>query len=63
MLVVGTSATVAPASLLPVLAKEAGARVLEVNLERTSLSSLADLSLTGRSASNVLPELVAAVER
>jgi NAD-dependent deacetylase len=63
MLVVGTSATVAPASLLPVMAKEAGARVLEVNLERTSLSSMADLSFTGRSASDVLPEFVALVER
>jgi NAD-dependent deacetylase len=58
MLVVGTSATVAPASLLPVTAKESGARVIEVNLEPTALSWLADLSLTGRSATELLPELV-----
>lgn len=62
MLVVGTSATVAPASLLPFMAKEAGARLVEVNLEPTSLSWAADLSLAGRSASVTLPELVRAVE-
>jgi NAD-dependent deacetylase len=61
MLVVGTSATVAPASLLPLLAREAGANVVEVNLERTALSPLADLSFAGRSASEVLPEIVEAV--
>ena len=63
MLVVGTSATVAPASLLPFMAKESGARLVEVNLEATELSWAAELSLTGRSASVALPELVQAVER
>jgi NAD-dependent deacetylase len=63
MLVVGTSATVAPASLLPFMAKESGARLVEVNLEPTSLSWAADRSLAGRSASDTLPELVRLVER
>jgi NAD-dependent deacetylase len=63
MLVVGTSATVAPASLLPFMAKESGARLIEVNLEPTELSWAVDLSLAGRSASVALPELVQAVER
>lgn len=58
MLVVGTSATVAPASLLPMLAQRAGARLIEVNLERTALSAAADLSLVGRSATEVLPEIL-----
>ncbi|MBN1773511.1 MAG: NAD-dependent deacylase [Deltaproteobacteria bacterium] len=62
MLVVGTSATVAPASLLPFMAKESGARLVEVNLEPTSLSWAADVSLAGRSASLTLPELVRLVE-
>lgn len=38
LLVVGTSATVQPAAMMPVLAKEAGARVIEVNPEPTPLT-------------------------
>jgi NAD-dependent protein deacetylase/lipoamidase len=38
MLVVGTSAVVAPASHLPFLAKQQGATIVEINLERTHLS-------------------------
>ncbi len=59
MLVVGTSATVAPASMLPLLARRSGARLVEVNIEPTCLSALADVSVTGRSATEVLPEIAA----
>jgi len=38
MLVVGTSAEVQPAALMPVLAREAGAKVIEINPEKTPLS-------------------------
>ncbi len=38
MLVVGTSAVVAPASHLPMIAKQQGAVICEINLERTHLS-------------------------
>jgi NAD-dependent deacetylase len=38
MLVVGTSAVVAPASHLPFMAKQNGATIIEINLERTHLS-------------------------
>ncbi|MBI5486590.1 MAG: NAD-dependent deacylase [Deltaproteobacteria bacterium] len=62
MLVVGTSATVAPASLLPMLAKTAGARLIEINLEETSLSRIADLALVGRSATEVLPAILRALD-
>jgi NAD-dependent deacetylase len=62
MLVVGTSATVAPASLIPMLAKRAGARLIEINLERTALSGVADLALVGRSATEVLPEILRALD-
>ena len=62
MLVVGTSATVAPASLIPMLAKRAGARLIEVNLERTALSGVVDLALVGRSATEVLPEILRALD-
>jgi NAD-dependent deacetylase len=60
-LVVGTSAVVYPASGLPRIARERGARVIEVNLERTELSSLAQISLQGRSG-EILPQLVGATE-
>ena len=52
--VVGTSALVYPAAGLPEIAKAAGAYVVEVNPERTALSSLCDEVLTGK-AGEVLP--------
>ena len=58
MLVVGTSAVVAPASHLPLLAKSTGAKVIEVNLEATPLTGqVADISLMGGGA-ELLPRLV-----
>lgn len=63
MLVVGTSANVAPASHLPVLAKRAGALVVEINPEPTQLSrSVVDYSFQA-SASKILPMLVQALEQ
>ena len=48
MLVIGTSAQVVPASVLPVVAKKRGAAIIEMNVERTYLSEhLADLSVLG----------------
>ena len=38
MLVVGTSAVVQPAALMPVLAKETGAKIIEINPEKTPLT-------------------------
>ena len=62
VLVVGTSAVVAPASHLPVLAKQRGAKVVEINLEPTPLSrNISDYKLMG-SASQLLPLLVEAVK-
>ncbi|MFH2009579.1 MAG: NAD-dependent deacylase [bacterium] len=60
VLVIGTSATVSPASEVPVLAKQHGAVLLEFNLERTPLSHLADVCVLG-SASETLPALVTAL--
>lgn len=58
-LVVGTSAMVQPAASLPLLAREAGARVVEVNVEETPLTPLVDASFFGP-AGELLPRLVAA---
>ncbi|MEW5725296.1 MAG: NAD-dependent deacylase [Thermodesulfobacteriota bacterium] len=58
ILVVGTSAVVAPASEIPVTAKSAGAKVVEINPEETVLTGyITDLMLQGP-ASRVLPPVV-----
>lgn len=49
LLVIGTSAIVYPAAGLLPLAKSAGARVIEVNPEKTLVSDQLDISLPGRS--------------
>ncbi len=60
MLVVGTSGLVQPAASLPVMAKEAGAYLVEVNPRPSALSPLMDHTLRGP-AGQVLPALVQAV--
>jgi NAD-dependent deacetylase len=57
MLVVGTSSQVYPAAALGPLARQAGARVIEVNVEETAHSGLADVSLRG-AAGTVLPGIL-----
>ena len=57
MLVVGTSAVVQPAAGLASVAKQAGAFVVEVNLEATPNSREVDVSLMGK-AGEILPQLV-----
>jgi NAD-dependent deacetylase len=56
VLVIGTSAVVYPVAALPSIARAAGARVVEVNVEDTPLTSEADFVLRGPSAI-VLPAL------
>lgn len=56
-LVIGTSSVVWPAAGLPLLAREAGAFVIEVNPEATELTHHFDLSLRGRSG-EILPRLL-----
>ncbi|MGD8698345.1 MAG: NAD-dependent deacylase [Gemmatimonadales bacterium] len=61
MLVVGTSGIVYPAAALPAAARAGGAKVVEVNVERSELTHSVDIFLEG-AAGVVLPELVARVE-
>jgi len=56
-LVVGTSAVVYPAAGLAGLAQSSGARVIEINTEKTAISSAADCTLIGR-AGDILPKLL-----
>ncbi len=63
ILVVGTSATVTPANMLPDIARQNGAKIVELNLQKTLLTSrLTDIFLQG-SSSEVLPILTDMVAR
>lgn len=61
MLVVGTSGLVWPAAELPLLARRAGAHVVEVNPEDTELTGWADTRVRGRSG-EILPLLADLIE-
>ena len=56
--VIGTSAVVYPAAGLAALAKSAGAKIVEINVAETPVSSFVDASLRGPAA-QLLPELLA----
>ncbi len=62
MLVVGTSATVVPASLLPMAAQRRGALLVELNVEATELTALCDVAVHAN-ASESLPKLVECVKQ
>ena len=55
-LVIGTSAVVYPAASLIPFAKQAGAKVVEINPEPTAASAIADRTLAGP-AGELLPQL------
>jgi len=54
---IGTSAVVQPAASLPLEAKNAGAFVIEINVESTAISNLVDESILGK-AGELLPQLL-----
>jgi NAD-dependent deacetylase len=57
MLVAGTSAEVVPASQMPLIAKQRGAVVIEINVEPTLLTrSVTDIFLRGKTG-EILPQL------
>ncbi len=62
LMVVGTSAVVSPVNTLPSIAKSNGAKLIEINKERTHLTdSLTDVFLEG-SAGAIVSDLVKAVK-
>jgi NAD-dependent deacetylase len=62
MLVVGTSAVVQPAASMPVIAKEAGAIVIEINPEPTTLSGrISDYLIRGK-AGEVMNRIITGLE-
>jgi len=62
MLVIGTSAVVQPAALVPVIAKESGAKIIEINPESTLLTGdISDYRSKG-SAGEVMNRILAQME-
>jgi NAD-dependent deacetylase len=53
-LVVGTSGIVHPAAELPLLARERGAKLIEINPSKTTLTPYMSLSIRGKAA-KILP--------
>lgn len=62
LLVVGTSALVTPAAMLPVIARRSGAAVVEINPNETGATEVATHVLRGPAA-EVLPRLLEAARR
>ena len=59
---IGTSAVVHPAAGLPILAREFGAYVAEINVEPSAIAEYMNEVILGK-AGEVLPKLVAAMEK
>lgn len=63
LMVVGTSATVSPANTIPGIAKKNGAKIIEINNERTHLTDvLTDVFLEG-SAGEIIEKLVDTIQK
>jgi NAD-dependent deacetylase len=63
LMVVGTSAVVSPANTIPSIAKERGAQIIEINLERTHLTdTITDIFLQGKAA-EIITALVEEVKK
>lgn len=55
--VIGTSAVVYPAASLPIAAKQMGAKLIEINPEKTDISFFADVTVLGKSG-ELLPQFL-----
>jgi NAD-dependent deacetylase len=63
MLVIGTSATVQPATLIPLIAKKSGSKVIEINPEETPLTgNISDYLILGK-AGEVMSSIITELER
>ncbi len=63
VLVIGTSAVVYPAASIPIMAKEGGAKVIEINMEPTPLTGqISDYLIMGP-AGKIVPAIVEEVKR
>jgi len=62
MLVVGTSAVVQPAASMPIIARQSGAVVIEINPEPTPLTGVISNYLIRGKAGDVMNRIVSALE-
>lgn len=62
MMVIGTSAVVSPMSHMPVIAKENGANVMEINMEETFLTGFISNWIIKGKAGDILPRILKAVK-
>ncbi|MET1159627.1 MAG: NAD-dependent protein deacetylase [Thermoprotei archaeon] len=62
VLVIGTSGVVYPVALIPYMVKEKGGIVVEINLDTTPITEIADYSLRGR-AGELLPKILEDIKR
>ena len=61
--IIGTSGQVSPANMIPGIAKRNGAKIIEINLERSSYTNhISDIYLQGKSG-EILPMIDALMER
>jgi len=63
LMVVGTSAVVSPANTIPSIAKERGAKIIEINPESTHLTHTVTDIFIGQRAGEAIPELVTELKR
>lgn len=63
MLVIGTSAIVQPSAFMPVIAKQSGATVIEINPEPTPLTGTTSTLLVQGKAGKAMRKITAEVER
>ena len=56
LFVIGTSGVVQPVASFPSLAKQSGAKIIEINIDTTPITALADITLRGKSG-EILPTL------
>ena len=62
-MVVGTSAVVSPANTIPSIAKDRGAKIIEINKESTHLTHTVTDIFIGQSAGEAIPQIVSELKR
>ena len=60
MLIMGTSGVVYPAAMLPLIAKDNGARLIEINPNESALTETCDIYLQGKTG-EILPDIAKGV--
>jgi len=63
LMVVGTSAVVSPANTIPSIAKERGAKIIEINKESTHLTHTVTDIFIEQSAGEAIPRIVAELKK